>query len=71
MAGSTNHNHCCSHGADMGLFGLGKKKVKDPVCGMETDPTKAAGTATHNGETYHFCSAGCQQKFKAKPARFA
>lgn len=55
----------------MGLFGFGKKKEKDPVCGMDVDPKSAAGTATHDGKTYHFCSAGCQKKFKAQPAQFA
>ena len=53
----------------MGLFGRGKKAM-DPVCGMDVDPAKAAGTATHGGATYHFCSAGCRDRFLADPARF-
>lgn len=53
----------------MGLFG--KKKARDPVCGMEVEPAKAAGAATHDGKTFHFCSASCQQKFKASPAQYA
>jgi P-type Cu+ transporter len=53
----------------MSLFG--KKNVKDPVCGMQIDPAKAAGTATHDGRTYHFCSTSCQQKFTARPQQFA
>ena len=30
----------------------------DPVCGMTVDPAEAAATATHNGNTYYFCSVG-------------
>ncbi len=44
--------------------------VKDVVCGMQIDPAKAAGTSQHNGQTYHFCSAGCKAKFDADPSKF-
>jgi P-type Cu+ transporter len=54
----------------MGLFGFGKKE-KDPVCGMAVDPKSAAGNLEHGGKTYHFCSASCQQKFKASPGTYA
>lgn len=52
----------------MGLFG--RKKVRDPVCHMVVEAGKAAATATHEGTTYHFCSVGCQQKFKAGPGKY-
>ncbi len=39
----------------------------DPVCGMQVDPTAAGPTVQHDGETYHFCSTGCQQTFAADP----
>lgn len=55
----------------MGLFGFGKKQEKDPVCGMTVDPKSAAGSTEHAGKTYYFCSAGCRQKFLAKPAQYA
>ena len=42
----------------------------DPVCGMTVDPAHAAGTATHRGTTYYFCSTHCRQKFAADPARY-
>lgn len=42
--------------------------VTDPICGMKVDPKKTAHRAEYKGETYHFCSAGCLQKFKADPA---
>jgi P-type Cu+ transporter len=55
----------------MGLFGRKKEMARDPVCGMEVDPRSAAGSAEHGGKPYHFCSASCQQKFKANPAQYA
>jgi YHS domain len=33
--------------------------VKDPVCGMDVDPEKAARSFGHGGETYYFCSEAC------------
>ncbi|MGD9903967.1 MAG: heavy metal translocating P-type ATPase [Dehalococcoidia bacterium] len=44
--------------------------MKDPVCGMQVDPAKAAGTAEYGGETFYFCSKGCLAKFQASPERF-
>lgn len=43
---------------------------KDPVCGMTVDPATAKHKAVHGGQTYHFCSAGCETKFKAAPERY-
>ena len=42
----------------------------DPVCGMQVDPKKAAGSTVHAGTTYYFCHPGCLQKFKADPNRY-
>ena len=55
----------------MGLFGKKATAAKDPVCGMDVDPAKAAGTATRGGRTFHFCSDSCRRKFEADPARYA
>jgi len=44
--------------------------VKDPVCGMNVNPLKAAAQSQHNGKTYYFCSQSCKQKFDQKPAQF-
>jgi Cu(I)/Ag(I) efflux system membrane fusion protein len=41
--------------------------VKDPVCGMEVDPAKAAGQSEHNGRTYYFCSQQCKKDFDKNP----
>lgn len=43
------------------------KMAKDPVCGMNVDETKAAGTAVYKGKTYYFCSASCKAKFEKEP----
>ena len=43
---------------------------KDPVCGMDVDPATAKHRADHGGETYLFCSAGCQSKFVAEPDKY-
>ncbi len=42
----------------------------DPVCGMSVDPAKAAGTHTHLGRPYYFCSTHCLTKFKADPSAY-
>ncbi len=49
----------------------GTETAKDPVCGM-TVAIKAGGLhASFDGETFHFCSEKCQQKFKADPWFYA
>ena len=45
--------------------------VKDPVCGMDVNPAASTLTAVHGGAEFHFCSAGCQAKFEAKPDAYA
>jgi len=43
---------------------------KDPVCGMQVDPAKAAGSSEYNGKTYYFCAIHCKQKFDRDPKQF-
>src|SRR5216684_160867 len=43
---------------------------RDPVCGMTVDPSRAAATQEHEGKTYYFCCRGCQEKFRAEPAKY-
>ena len=43
---------------------------RDPVCGMQVDPAKAAGTSEVDGKTIYFCSKGCKAKFDANPSQF-
>ena len=44
---------------------------KDPVCGMQVDPNKAAGTSEYQGKTYYFCNPGCKRKFETNPEQYA
>jgi len=45
-------------------------QVKDPVCGMSVDPATTSHHASHAGQDYHFCSAGCRTKFVADPPAY-
>jgi len=45
-------------------------QVTDPVCGMQIDNAKAAATEIVQGQTYHFCSRSCHDKFQAAPERY-
>ena len=44
--------------------------MKDPVCGMSVDPATSKHRFEHQGQTFHFCSAGCRSKFAADPAKY-
>ena len=37
---------------------------------MTVDPASSAHRTEHEAETYHFCSAGCREKFVADPDRY-
>ncbi|SCU74702.1 copper transporter [Cupriavidus necator] len=43
--------------------------MRDPVCGM-TVKRDAPYQASYGGAQYFFCSAGCQKRFEADPARY-
>ncbi len=45
-------------------------EVIDPVCGMTIAPADAVGHLDHNGQTYHFCSQSCLDKFRAAPETY-
>jgi Cu+-exporting ATPase len=42
----------------------------DLVCGMSVDPASAKHSAEFAGQSYHFCCAGCREKFLAEPQRY-
>jgi len=46
------------------------EKVTCPVSGKEIEKSEAAGSFEYKGETYYFCCAGCQDKFKADPTKY-
>jgi RND family efflux transporter MFP subunit len=42
----------------------------DPVCGMALDTGKVSAHASHNGQTFAFCSRTCMEKFRKNPAMY-
>jgi Cu+-exporting ATPase len=62
---SADHQHGGSH-----AHGTPAGGVADLVCGMTVDPNTSEHRASHQGRTYYFCSAGCQTKFHADPAKY-
>ncbi|MCU1299696.1 MAG: Lead, cadmium, zinc and mercury transporting ATPase [Acidobacteriaceae bacterium] len=42
-------------------------KEMDPVCGMDVNPATAKYHTDHQGKSFHFCSGGCLEKFRASP----
>ncbi len=44
--------------------------MKDPVCGMQVDETKAAATTVYQGTAYAFCSTACKNTFEKSPTKF-
>jgi Cu+-exporting ATPase len=43
----------------------------DPICKMQVDPAKAAGSSTYKGQTYYFCALSCKETFDKNPERYA
>ncbi|MBI3596271.1 MAG: YHS domain-containing protein [Nitrospirae bacterium] len=44
--------------------------AKDPVCGMQVDEKKSAGSSRNKGRTYYFCSTSCKGQFEKDPEKF-
>ena len=44
--------------------------VKDPVCGMDVEPSTARHKLDHAGKTYYFCCASCLERFRAHPDEY-
>src|SRR5258708_1150956 len=47
-----------------------EKMERDPVCGMNVDPAKAAAKVEHGGKTYYFCAPGCAKRFRQAPEKY-
>jgi YHS domain-containing protein len=45
--------------------------AKDPVCGMNVDETKAAGSSVYKGKKYYFCAESCKARFDKEPEKYA
>jgi P-type Cu+ transporter len=44
--------------------------MTDPICGMNVEPDRAAGSQVYDGQAYYFCSQHCLAKFKEDPEKF-
>jgi Cu+-exporting ATPase len=47
-----------------------EKMERDPVCGMNVDPSKAAAKVEHAGKIYYFCAPGCAKRFQQAPEKY-
>jgi Cu+-exporting ATPase len=66
------HEHHHDHGSGQGVHhasGTGDKPFTDPVCGMKVGPDPAR-EIRHEGQTYHFCSTKCMDKFQVSPQQY-
>jgi P-type Cu+ transporter len=43
---------------------------RDPVCGMNLNPSTAKHVYEHDGNKSYFCSSGCLEKFQANPEKY-
>ncbi|MDI6025755.1 heavy metal translocating P-type ATPase [Corticibacterium sp. UT-5YL-CI-8] len=60
------HSACCS-GHGKAATPDAEAVARDPVCGMLVDPTAGKPSVEHDGHVYHFCCAGCRDKFVKEP----
>ena len=49
----------------------GEDTVTDPVCGMQVDPDAGKPNEIWQGQSFHFCSDGCHDKFNGDPYFYA
>jgi len=62
-----DHSHHHHSHADVAVDAI---TAKDPVCGMTVKLGQGKPSWEHEGETYHFCSQKCHDKFAADPEHF-
>ncbi len=63
-------HHQAREAADRGHDAGKPASVTDPVCGMSVDPATSKHRFDHDGQSFHFCSARCREKFAASPATY-
>jgi YHS domain-containing protein len=52
------------------LWQQGGTMAIDPVCKMQVDENKNAGTSEYQGKTYYFCAPSCKRKFDENPEKY-
>ena len=65
-----HHAHAHGHASHQHEDKSPPTMVKDPVCGMDVDPSTTRFQATFDGRTFYFCSQNCHDKFKANPEQY-
>jgi Cu+-exporting ATPase len=72
MPNAHDHHHAHAHGhaSHQHENKSPPSMTKDPVCGMDVDPSTAGFQATFDGRTFYFCSQNCHDKFKANPEQY-
>ncbi len=69
--GEHQHGHRHPHGGAGHAHASDREAtVIDPVCGMTVNPQTSQHRFEHGGQTFHFCSARCREKFTADPNRY-
>src|SRR5690348_16479867 len=63
-----NHEH--AHPEHSPTEGQRTTTHRDPVCGMQVNPAKAAATAYYGGKEYFFCGRSCHKKFTEAPEKY-
>jgi P-type Cu+ transporter len=64
------HGHPAGQRRGDGAQAAANAAETDPVCGMRVDPQTTQHRHSFEGRTYYFCSAGCNTKFAADPAKY-
>ena len=68
---TTHHDHSApAHAHPHPAAAPDPAGLKDPVCGMAVTE-QSEHHVSHEGRPVYFCSAKCQTKFAADPARYA
>ncbi len=52
-------------------LGGGRRFALDPVCGMQVEISQCPALVTRGGQSFHFCSDRCRERFETDPSRFA
>ena len=66
-----DHQHHHDHNHHRHMAEPGTKSATDPVCGMQVTIKDGVRSQDYDGETFYFCSDGCQEKFKDDPYFYA
>lgn len=74
MHGRRHHEHGAgpspAHDRDDDRGSTPSGTSRDPVCGMQIDPDRAAGFRQVAGQAFYLCSATCLERFDSDPTRY-